>query len=315
MFRGRPKVLTRVRYHGPHEMDPLGAPADFLRKLLVYTVLWEIVRVSVVFVVSRVLPARDDDDEATKRVRFEAPKQYTGLVHALLVSVLAFYILLDVLRASNPADMYYNRGVAGGLSDATRDTIERTNWLFLGYLVHDTVQIVTQFPRLGKVDMLAHHCVFVVASILSGVSQTMMLPFAWLLLGEASTPLLTLRWTIQSASLTIKSQKVVKIAKALGFTGNKVSSPQNAGKQIEFFAGLVLVVIFFLVRVIAYSIGYSHMLWVRSKGLIDAVPSSVAVPLNILVGAGAGLNAYWFGIMIRKAIRGPPEPKKGAKGA
>ena len=161
------------------------------------------------FVVSRVLPARDDDDEGTKRVRFEAPKQYTGLVHALLVSVLAFYFARRA-RASNPADMYYNRGVAGGLSDATRDTIERTNWLFLGYLVHDTVQIVTQFPRLGKVDMLAHHCVFVVASILSGVSQTMMLPFAWLLLGEASTPLLTLRWTIQSASLTIKSQKVVK---------------------------------------------------------------------------------------------------------
>jgi hypothetical protein len=79
---------------------------------------------------------------------------------------------------------------------------------------------------------------------------------------------------------------------------------------LEFFAGLMLVFTFFLARVVTYSLGYTHMLWVRHKGIIDAVPASVALPLNVLVGAGAGLNAHWFGIMIRKAIKGPPKPKE-----
>ena len=55
------------------------------------------------------------------------------------------------------------------------------------------------------------------------------------------------------------------------------------------------------------------MLMMRMKGMIDPVPSSVAVTLNVLVGAGAGLNVHWFAIMIRKALRGAPKPKETKK--
>jgi hypothetical protein len=138
------------------------------------------------------------------------------------------------------------------------------------------------------------------------VSQTMMLPFTWLLLGELSTPLLTVRWSIQSGAYATKSDWVIKVAKALGYKGDAVATHKNAGKQLEFFNGVCLMITFFSVRIVAYSIGYSHMLYVRYTGLIDAVPRSVAWPLNALVGCGAGLNAYWFSIMIRKAMQGPP---------
>jgi hypothetical protein len=309
MFRRSP-APRRARYAGPCAMNPAENPTDFLKKLLVAVLVWELVRFVIARIALVVLPKRDDEDEETARVRFEAPKQYTGAVHALVVSALAAKLLRAVVALDEAADMYYIRGAGIGMDDGTRDLLELTNWLFLGYLVQDTTHIVWNFPRMGKADMLAHHCVFMVASILSGASQTMMLPFCWLLLGEASTPLLTLRWTIQSAAYSLESEKVVKVAKAFGFKGELVSSPKNAGKQLEFFAGLMLVFTFFLARVVTYSLGYTHMLWVRHKGIIDAVPASVALPLNVLVGAGAGLNAHWFGIMIRKAIKGPPKPKE-----
>jgi hypothetical protein len=290
-------------------MNPVEQPLDFFKKLLAVALVWELVRVVVARLALRALPKREDEDEETRRVRFEAPKQYTGAVHAVVVSATAAKLLRAVLALRDAADMYYTRGPGHGMDASTHDLLERTNWLFLGYLVQDTAHIAWNFPKMGKADMLAHHCVFMVASILSGASQTMMLPFCWLILGEASTPLLTLRWTIQSAAYSLESEKVVEVAKAFGFKGKHVSSPKNAGKQLEFFAGLGLVFTFFFVRVVTYSLGYTHMLWARYAGVIDAVPASVALPLNALVGAGAGLNAHWFGIMIRKAIKGPPKPK------
>lgn len=314
MFARKQRATTfvRTRYDGPYAMNPRD-PRDFFLKLFLNALLWECIRALIVRAVRVVLPKRENEDEATRNVRAEAPKQYTGAVHAIVVTVLAGIILRRVLTETTEwTDAYYQRQLGVGLTKSTRDLIERTNWLFLGYLVQDTARVLMEFKRLRRVDMVAHHVVFMVASVLSGASQTMMLPFAWLLLGEASTPLLTLRWTIQSAAYSLGSEKVVRVAKFFGFRGAHVESPKNAGKQLEFYSGLVLVLTFFLVRVVAYTLGYTHMLMMRVKGAIDPVPASVAVTLNVLVGAGAGLNAHWFSIMIRKAMRGAPNADKKA---
>ena len=302
---------ARVAYVGRYTMpNPLTHPTVFLWCLSRYALAWECVRVMLKVVIDRVVIRHPRDAECA-RVKFEAPKQYTGAIHALVVSALASTALRRVLGGSSDArDWYYGRGVEhGGMDGDTRDMLEFMNWVFLGYLVQDTVHMVRAYPRLGKLDMVAHHVVFTVASVVHGVSQTMMLPFTWLLLGELSTPLLTVRWSIQSGAYATKSDWVIKVAKALGYKGDAVATHKNAGKQLEFFNGVCLMITFFSVRIVAYSIGYSHMLYVRYTGLIDAVPRSVAWPLNALVGCGAGLNAYWFSIMIRKAMQGPPPPE------
>jgi len=306
------KSAPRVAYVGPYAMDPLGAPVVFAQRLLTFVALWELVRQVLLRATHRAI--RNPRNDAERRVKFEAPKQYTGAIHAVVVSVMAAMVLRDVCALPYDEDRYFNRSGNVGLSASQRDFLELANWIFLGYLVQDTMHILLQFPRLGKVDMVAHHLVFTLASVLSGASQTMMLPFAWLLLGEISTPLLTMRWTIQSATYSMQASWVIPVAKCLGYKGEAVSSTTNAGKQLEFFNGICLMITFFAVRVVSYTIGYTHMIWVRYKGIIDPVPAGVAWPLNILVGFGAGLNAYWFSIMIRKAIKGPPKPQpEGAK--
>jgi len=35
--------------------------------------------------------------------------------------------------------------------------------------------------------------------------------------------------------------------------------------------------------------------------------------LIILVSCGAALNYYWFSIMVKKALRGPPKPSSTTK--
>jgi len=239
------------------------------------------------------------------------PKQLTGAIHAVVVTVYAT-IIMSWLVALAPEDQYYVRASGTGLTKAQRDVVERTWWIFLGYLVQDTFHMVLRYPKLGKLDMVIHHFVFCLAAVLAGATQTMTLPFAWLLLGEASTPLLTMRWGIQSAAYTMQSEKVIHLAKALGYKGQAVSSTERAGKSLEFLNGVILIITFFFVRIVAYGVGYPHMIWVWRKGITSQVPTLVVLTLNILIGAGAALNVHWFSIMIGKALKGPPKYQKAS---
>ena len=308
MFRAKSAVNVRVFAPGPYVMNPYDVK-DFSIKLFRYFMVWELLRQVLLRVARWLIPAPKDDKE--KDVRRFFPKQITGAVHAAIVAVHAA-IILRWMVALAPEDQYYVRAGGHGLTTSQRDFVEHTWWLFMGYLVQDTTHMVIQYPNLGKMDMMIHHVVFCVAAVLAGSTQTMTLPFSWLLLGEASTPILTVRWCIQSASMTMKSEKVITVAKALGYKGAAVSSVHNAGKALEFLNGVCLIITFFLVRIVVYSIGYPHMIWAWRTGILSPVPDAVCSAVSGLVGIGALLNMHWFSIMIGKAMKGPPKLEKSA---
>ena len=74
--RATHKSYARVAYVGPFAMDPLGAPAVFAQRLLTFVALWELVRQVLLRVTHKAI--RNPQNEAERKVKFEAPKQYTG---------------------------------------------------------------------------------------------------------------------------------------------------------------------------------------------------------------------------------------------
>ncbi len=98
-------------------------------------------------------------------------------------------------------------------------------------------------------------------------------------------------------------------ARALGYKGEAVSSVKNAGKQLEFVTSVGFMATFFIVRILCYTSGFFNMLYNWHTGVLDPIPKSVTNTLLVLVSCGAGLNWYWFSLMVKKAMRGPPKPE------
>lgn len=285
----------------------LNQPLDFAAKLATCVVLWEIPRALSSAMVRKKYGATTREEE--KRFIAAAPAYVMSTLHALVVATAGLKIGYITVMLPNANDRYYlHAKTAFKLADLK--FIERWNWAFCGYMFGDLLHVLKEYPRLGKMDMVVHHACFIACSLLAGHSQTMMLPFSWLLLGEYSTPILCARWLIQQLTYELKSDVVVRWARACGYTGDAVSSVTNAGKQLEFGCSVGFMIVFFLVRIVAYTGGFASMLAAWRGGVLDPIPKSVTNTLFVLVACGAGLNYYWFSIMVRKALRGPPKPKK-----
>ena len=294
--------VIRVPHEGPWTMTPWSDPGAFATRLTVCIVGWELVRL--VFVLASraiIVGGKDDDVKVIARVRLEAPKHLTGCVHAIVTATMSAWMLRDASALTNPMDCYFTRGPGVGLPNDARDRMEFTNFMFGGYLLSDLAHILARFPKLGGVDAAFHHAVFASCSLLAGSSQSMMLPFAWLLLGEVSTPLLTARWALKSMAYSLKSKKIISVARFVGF--KRVTSIEDAEKRLEVVNVALLAVTFFFVRVVVYNLGFAHMLWASYTGLLDPVPRYVVLTFNALVGFGSLLNAYWFYVITSKALQ------------
>lgn len=284
----------------------LNDPLDFTAKLAATVLFWEIPRALTSFIVRKTYGKAETEKE--KGFVHVAPAYVMSTVHALAVASAGLRIGWVMLSIRLPRDRYYyNSSTLFKLSDMKFTEIG--NWLFCGYMFGDLLHLLWEYPRLGKVDMVAHHACFIACSLLAGHSQTMMLPFSWLLLGEFSTPILCLRWLIQQMTYELKSERVVRWARALGYKGEAVSSVKNAGKQLEFVTSVGFMATFFIVRILCYTSGFFNMLYNWHTGVLDPIPKSVTNTLLVLVSCGAGLNWYWFSLMVKKAMRGPPKPE------
>lgn len=179
------------------------------------------------------------------------------------------------------------------------DLIESSNWLFFGYMADDLINVLYFYPKLGKMDMVAHHVVFIACAILAGSSQSFLFPFSWLLAGELSTPLLTARWFVRTLA-AMKSPKLITAARVCGFA---VKTVEDANKKLEMAVGFAFLMTFMLVRVVVYGGGLAHTLFNVSEGVLDAIPYGVRSSVLGILLAGAGLNAYWFQLMVAKAAK------------
>jgi hypothetical protein len=150
--------------------------------------------------------------------------------------------------------------------------VEVSNTIFFAYLVFDLVHVLRLYPKLGGLDTVIHHLVFLTCSIINGGFGILPYPFCWLIIGEISTIFLNIRWGL------IK-------------TGRGDSAIYQL---VQYLFALT----FFITRVVMYLIGVVELFGQRSV-LMELV-SSGRVPgifmgtTLFFIGAGSVLNLVWF---------------------
>ena len=220
-----------------------------------------------------------------ERLRAQGGAYATSMLHAIVVALLGVKHVVTLL--DQPADVQMNSmpsliGVAdiftasmstsaGALAVYPR--VEHTAAAFLAYLVVDFVAMARKFPMLGGLDMLAHHAGFIACAVFSIHHRMYSLGFAWLIVGEGSTPFLCLRWFFRT----------------LGWGDSLIAKANSA-----LFVGL-----FFITRVVIYGLGVRHSL--AHYDLVDA-PIPIARGVLALIVLGFGLNLLWFRAIVHKAL-------------
>lgn len=150
--------------------------------------------------------------------------------------------------------------------------VELSNAFFFAYLAFDLFHVLRSYPKLGGIDTVAHHCVFLTCSIINGGYQILPYPFSWLIIGELSTIFLNIRW-------------------ALIKTG-RGSTPFFQWVQYSF------ALTFFITRVVIYLYGVLELFQQRdilirvvSRGRVPGIFMTITLSF---VGAGSLLNLIWF---------------------
>ncbi len=300
---------ARIRYDGPYSMD-LGNPAQFSMCLLQYAMLWEVPRFLSGWFFRKRWGGRDG--KANEEFTSCAPSYVMSFVHAIVVGSLGIWVLSGLWDCPLHDKFFINDATPPQTLKIV-DVIERTNWVFFGYMIDDLAHVLARYPKLGKMDMVAHHLVFIVCSILAGYAQIFVFPFSWLLIGELSTPLLTVKWFLRQSGLG-QSKRPIEWARKLGFKGKALESTYEAASAIEYKVSEIFVAVFFVVRVCAYGAGLTHLLRHLIAGDLANVPPWPRYTVLGIILAGAALNGHWFRIMITKALGlGGGSKRKGGK--
>lgn len=236
----------------------------------------------------------------------DGPSYVISTVHALLVTargvghVRALVSAPPLLQlhlpsaASLPAVLAASGVAAGGAASgappgaavaawlaAARRAVT-TNCMLGSYLAFDLVHVLAAYPRLGKADTVAHHVAFLFCSAAAGSLHLFPFMFGWLVIGEASTPLLNLRWAL-------------------------IKAGRGDGPGVV-WASTAFAMVFFCTRFLVYGAGLVGLLrtvrlvvpWVggwRRGGLFVAA-------ILMFVVAGWGLNMVWLREIWRLAQRG-----------
>ena len=115
--------------------------------------------------------------------------------------------------------------------------------------MYDVSHVLLEYPRLGGMDVVAHHVLFALASYVCGSNRVFPWPFAWLIIGELSTLPLNLRWVL------IQS----------GRGDTRLMKWTNRGFALSFFVG----------RVVVYGLGLLHLSALGSFFWVGSATASV----------------------------------------
>ena len=243
------------------------------------------------------------DANKEKLVR-DGPSYIVAFVHACIVGGLGLTHLFALVNA--PAEVQlaipWNRDHPWHVPAAMT---ERTNSIFLSWLLYDLGHVTLSYPHLGGIDTIAHHVGFIFASAVCGAFRILPFPFAWLTVGELSSIALNVRWGLIN-------------------TGRGDTSALR-------YAQTTFAVLFIATRIVLYGLGLYYLLEQQWKLLLarqkTPMESPIETPLllapvahvpiwllgtvcGLLVG-GYGLNLVWLGKILHMATK-PHEKKAGA---
>ena len=154
--------------------------------------------------------------------------------------------------------------------------------------------MLSAFPQLGGADTAAHHCGFLLASLVAGTLRAFPFAFGWLILCEASTPLLNLRWLVRSAGPLggASPQALQRAAAALGAASLA---------EVEARVGVAFFGVFVATRVVGYGVGVVHLGLALRAGRLSGLPRAPVAAMVACILAGWGLNLSWMGRLLSHA--------------
>lgn len=294
------------RANGPHGRTRRGealparrthAVTMNLRGLAVAFVCWELLD----FVLQRLFIActstarfRQAVPDAKHRTAFTAgsPAYAKSTVHAMLVAVRGWhhlFVLWDAPPAAKlqllPATHAAYHGGPRWLPES--EAILVTNIILAAYLLSDGLHVLAAYPALGGADTIAHHVAFFVCAILAGWYQMAPFVFAWLIIGESSTPFLNVRW-------------------ALIKTG-------NGAHWVFSYVERLFVFWFVFTRLGIYGAGLSHFCWMLWRGGPVLRPMWTMAGVLALVFTGFALNMVWLAKIASVFARSEERHEKAAK--
>ncbi|CAB9513304.1 TLC domain [Seminavis robusta] len=218
----------------------------------------------------------------------QGPSYIVSLVHCVvngyrgIVGLVALHHASPAVKlVSPPALVEYERHI---------HHVEVSNTIFFAYLVFDLFHMLRLYPKLGGMDMVVHHLVFLTCSIINGSYEILPYPFCWLIVGEISTTFLDIRWAL------IKTGR--------GGT--------NMFQLVQYLFALT----FFLTRVVVYWLGVVELFHQRSV-LMDIVwsghvPGVFMGTTLLFIGAGSVLNLVWFQKIVAMALSSKQQQPKTA---
>lgn len=219
------------------------------------------------------------DPSTTETLVTLAPSYVCSMVHSAVVGVMGVIHLIQMWPVQD-AMLQLTHASHGIMS---------TNNIFIGYIIYDLFHVIAMYPKLGAADMVAHHCVFLTASMINGSYRLMPFAFGWLIVGELSTVFLNLRWFL------IKTGR--------GHT------------QAMHVTQVLFAISFFVLRVVVYLMGVGHLLIFQHRQ-IRRLYQEGTVPLVFLgttltfIVAGSLLNLMWFQKIFKMAFGTPDSNKK-----
>lgn len=141
--------------------------------------------------------------ETRTLLKDQAPSYLLSTIHAVYVTRRGVSHLTTLFRAPIPLKLH-NPLIAPdqpyiAKPHETRfiaevQAVTQTNLILAGYLLCDLYHIILAYPTLGAIDTVLHHVIFLYCAGIAGHFHLFPFMFGWLIIGEASTPFLNMRW-------------------------------------------------------------------------------------------------------------------------
>lgn len=226
------------------------------------------------------------------QVRRDAPAYIVSTAHAIYAASRGFTHLRvlaqapPILKNHLPQDVTVFVSSIGEKAALTfvneSRRVVQTNASLAGYLTSDLIRVITSYPNLGKLDTIAHHAVFLFCAFVAGWYRIYPFMFSWLILGEASTPFLNMRWFL--------------IKQGMGDT------------QLMAIVSILFAGLFFLTRFCMYGAGLVYQTKIMSdfpQDIPDVIPNGTI----FVVSLGFILNLVWLSKIVKIAMQ-PTRPAK-----
>jgi len=340
-----PKMTTLSLMQNSHNDGSAAA----LQVLLLFVISWEMTYRIVKYLMYQLLgktnfttnDANNSYDTSSRGRTLQTlltcgPSYAVSTVHAIIVTARGCTHLLQLWDAS-PYDKFV---IPPDSTTTLQDDntmmnyrgahllVARTNIIFVSYLLYDVCHVLYQYPKLGKVDTVLHHILFIVCSFINGTYGIMAFAFGWLIVGEASTILLNVRWLLIQLS---GRSSISSSSGGGGGGGGGISDGKSSSSSGSSGSGSTTVVLldtinilfaitFLIVRVLIYTLGVVHLLIMHGRSIIMVLPQTTYVPrilLGITCGCillGWGLNLIWGMKIMAMVFRKSEARKKSSNG-